>query len=194
MHSCSFSADDALRVLAVDGDELGEVDLAAGEGFGELQAQARGGHFRFGLVVGHAEAVLGAQLLVRLAHGAVVGEGEAGLQGIDGRAPVGAPLQRVAEHGEGAGLLRVALWRAHRRSRRRRKRSPASRSARCPCWGRARWRAARGRGRSMHRRPCCRRRRHRRSCATRRAGRCATRARRRGAARRRCASKASSSI
>ncbi len=99
---------DALRVLAVDGDELGEVDLAAGEGFGELQAQARGSHFGFGLVVGHAEAVLGAQLLVRRAHGAVVGEGEAGLQGIDGGAVVGTPLQRVAEHGEGTRLLRVA--------------------------------------------------------------------------------------
>ena len=98
----------ALRILAVDGDELGEVDLAARQGFRELQAQARGGHFRLGLVVGHAEAVLGAQLVVRLAHGTVVGERKAGLQGIDRRPPVGAPLQRVAEHGEGAGLLRIS--------------------------------------------------------------------------------------
>ena len=100
---------DALRILAVDGDELGEVDLAAGEALGELQAKARRRHFRFRLVVGHAEAVLGTQLVVGFPHGAVVGEGKADLQGVDGRTPVGAPLQRVAEHGERAGFLRIAL-------------------------------------------------------------------------------------
>ena len=100
MQSCSPSADDALRVLAVDGDELGEVDLPARQGLGELQAQARGGGLRFGLVVDHAEAVLGAQLVVELVHARVVGEGEARLKSVDGGAPVGAPLQCGGENDE----------------------------------------------------------------------------------------------
>jgi hypothetical protein len=99
----------ALRVATVDGDEFGEVDLAAGEAFGKLQAQARRRGFGFRLVIGHAEAVLGTQLVVAFAHGAVVGEREASLHGVDGRAPVGAALQRVAEDGEGARLLRITL-------------------------------------------------------------------------------------
>ncbi len=98
-----------LRVLAVDGNELREVDLLVREVLGELQAQARGGGLRFGLVVDHAEAVLGAQLLVGSAHLAVVGEREARLQSIDRGAPERAALERVAEHGERTRLVAVVL-------------------------------------------------------------------------------------
>jgi hypothetical protein len=105
--------DDALRIVAVDRDELGEIHLPARQALGELQAQARGGRLRFGLVVDHAEAVLGAQLLVGQAHLRIVGERQARLQGVDGGPPVGATLERVGEHDEGlrlqGGLLRALI-------------------------------------------------------------------------------------
>ena len=91
---------DALRILAVDRDELGEIHIPARQGLGELQAQARGRGFRFGLVVDHAEAVLGAQLVVELVHARVVGERQARLESVDGGAPVGAPLQCGGENNE----------------------------------------------------------------------------------------------
>ena len=95
---------DGLRVLAVDGDVLGEIGLGARQRLGELQAQARGGGLRFGFVVDHAEAVLGAQMLVGCARAGIVLQREAGLQGIDGGAPERAPLQRARQHDERARL------------------------------------------------------------------------------------------
>ena len=109
MHSCSFSAETLCGSLPSTETNLAKSTWPRARLSENCRHRRGGSHFGFGLVVGHAEAVLGAQLVVGLAHGAVVGEGEAGLQGVDGRAPVGAPLQRVAEHGEGARLLRIVL-------------------------------------------------------------------------------------
>ena len=194
MHSCSFSAETLCGSLPSTEMNLAKSTWPRARALGELQAQARRRHFRFRLVVGHAEAVLGAQLVVGLAHGAVVGEGKAGLQRVDRRAPVGAPLQRVAEHGEGAGLLRVALGAlvgdvggaggVHRQI--------VALAVLVGIGEDGEQRA--GKTDPGHRRRGCRRRRRRQSCAKRRADRHATCARRRGAAQRPGGRRASSSI
>ena len=87
---------EVLRVLAVDRDELRDIRLRAAQVFGELEAQARRRRLGVGLVVGHAEAVLGAQLVVGFARRLIVGEIEAEFQRVDRRAPVGAALRAFA--------------------------------------------------------------------------------------------------
>jgi hypothetical protein len=95
---------DRLRVAAIDGDELREVVLAARQAFRELDADTRRRGVAIGRVVGHAEAVLGAELFIGVANARGFGERKAGFQGVDGGAPVGAALHGLTQHGERAGL------------------------------------------------------------------------------------------
>ncbi len=98
------SARDRLRVLAVHREVLRPVDLARGQALGELDAQARQRRLGLDLVLEDAEAVLGHQRVVGLAHLRVLDQGEARLQCVDGRAPVGAPLEGLVQHHQRDGL------------------------------------------------------------------------------------------
>ena len=98
-----------LRVLAVDGNELGDIALRARQVLGELQAQARRRRFAVGLIVDYAEAVLGSELVVGFLCSLAAGEIDAHFQRVDCRTPIGPPLQRLSEHEKGAGFLRRVL-------------------------------------------------------------------------------------
>jgi hypothetical protein len=95
---------DRLRVLAVHGEELRPVGHAGRQALGELDAQAR--HRRIGvdLVLEDAEAVLGDEVIERLATFRAVDQRQARPQCVDGRSPVRAPLQRLVQHPERGGL------------------------------------------------------------------------------------------
>ena len=87
-----------LRVLAVHREILRPVGDARRQPLGELDAQARHRRIGIDLVFEDAEAVLGDQGLQRLAPLGRVDQPEARLRRVDGRPPVGAPLQRLVQH------------------------------------------------------------------------------------------------
>ncbi len=90
--------DEVLRILAVNGNELRDVRLRAAQVFREFEAETRWRRFVVGLVVRHAETVLGAQLVVDFARRLVVSEIEAEFQRVDRGAPIGPRLKRSSEN------------------------------------------------------------------------------------------------
>ena len=95
---------DRLGVLTVDRDEFGVVDLTLRELLGELHTDARRRRLGVDLVVGHAEAALGAQLLEAVADRLIVLEVGAFLQRLYRRPPHGAALEGLGEYREGLRL------------------------------------------------------------------------------------------
>ena len=88
-----------------DGDVGREVDLAALQRLGELEADARRGGIVIDFIVENAEAIFGAQIFVNAAHGAIVRCIEAGAIGVQRQ-----PIQRLrvvdrTEEGERRGFL-----------------------------------------------------------------------------------------
>jgi hypothetical protein len=89
---------DRLWILAVHREVLRPVGDARRQPLGELDAQARYRRIGIDLVFKDAEAVLGHQGLQRLAAFRRVDEGQARPRRVNGRAPVGAALQRFVQH------------------------------------------------------------------------------------------------